>query len=91
MSAANWAELLEIAERRGLDITPIRELVTVVGFDAVEAEASTRYTSPGISLGDRCCLATAWVRRVAAVTADRSWSERFGDAAVVRQVRGPAG
>lgn len=82
VSAVNWCEVVERAERGGADVAGLRAHVeahgcVVVDFDAARAEAAAALWPPtraaGLSLGDRACLALALELDVPAVTADREW------------------
>ncbi|MBL9010135.1 MAG: type II toxin-antitoxin system VapC family toxin [Alphaproteobacteria bacterium] len=84
ISAVNYAEVLEVLGRRGMDASLAHSAFASLGieiapFDAVHARRTaalapvTRHL--GLSLGDRACLAVAEQRGVSAITADRRWAE----------------
>ena len=82
VGAVNAAEVLARLVSRG---TPVRQAEAVLGaihlevvpFDAGMAAGSARYVSPGVSLGDRCFLATAH-RYGPGWTSDRELEELEG-------------
>jgi PIN domain nuclease of toxin-antitoxin system len=100
ISAANYAEALARISDAGRDPVVLHQLLTEQGLigdalsvialtveDAVVAarlRAATR--RHGLSLGDRCCLATAERLGLPAVTADRTWSE-LTVSIPIRQIR----
>jgi PIN domain nuclease of toxin-antitoxin system len=82
ISTVNWSEVHQRSLARGIDTAELRsemqglglEIVPFSADDAEQAAAFSRPTrTPGLSLGDRACLALA--RRLAcpALTADRAW------------------
>lgn len=84
MSVVNLAEVITRYVRMGATEDDLDELrlelpVRIFPFDtdtALEAGRLTRWTARyGLSLGDRCCLATAKLRGLHVLTADRIWQE----------------
>ncbi len=82
MSAVNWAEVVQKAVERDIDVDALRNNVRDLGLDIVpftpaDAElAATLWSETqnrGISLADRACLALAVTEQATAVTADRAW------------------
>ncbi|SDQ88233.1 type II toxin-antitoxin system VapC family toxin [Quadrisphaera sp. DSM 44207] len=86
MSSVNWCEVLDVAARRGKDPEGYLALVDVVPLTLEHARASVRYRLPGLSLGDRCCLALADTLSSSVLTADSAW-ERVGGPAEVQLIR----
>jgi ribonuclease VapC len=83
ISAVNAAEVLAVLVRNGL---PLQEAQTalektrlaVLDFSLAQAIKTAELLSPSfrrrrISLGDRACMATALLKGVPVVTADRTW------------------
>jgi len=92
MSAVNYAEILRVLGRLGIDIGTAQTLMSVLRIDivpltadiAVGAAKLGNAGSPyGLSLGDRSCLATAGALGASAVTADRVWSDLEIDVDVI--------
>lgn len=84
VSAVNWAEVVQKASRRGVEVTGMREEFEDIGvvfepFTPEQAEVAARLwertRTRGLSLADRACLALGMERRVAVLTADREWVE----------------
>jgi PIN domain nuclease of toxin-antitoxin system len=84
MSAANYAEVLFVLGRAGIEIGVAQGLIAALRIDVVPMTAEIAATAAnlgvtgsrhGLSLGDRACLATAADLNVPAVTADRVWAE----------------
>jgi len=79
ISVVNAAEVLAKLVRDGMPVEAATEALDslypeLAPFVMGEALESARLaTVKGLSLGDRACLATALVLRVAALTADRQW------------------
>jgi PIN domain nuclease of toxin-antitoxin system len=80
VSAVNWSEVLQKARARGVETSGMREDLQSLGMELVpfgdrEAEAAADWQTGGsaLALGDRACLATARVRDLPVVTADRAW------------------
>jgi ribonuclease VapC len=83
ISAANLAEVASKLLLRGMAATQVSEAcedlaLEVVPLDAgmamVAAQLAPACQPFGLSLGDRCCLATAISLQAQAVTADRVWA-----------------
>jgi PIN domain nuclease of toxin-antitoxin system len=78
----SWSEVVQKATAYGVDTGGLREELEAVGLELVpfgtaEAEAAANLWLRGgraLSLADRACLATASVRGLSAVTADRAWA-----------------
>lgn len=83
MSAVNLAEVTGKLRHAGIAAAVVDEMldlaIEILPFDARTARSAGELvpsTSPrGLSLGDRCCLATGLVHELPAITSDRSWSE----------------
>jgi PIN domain nuclease of toxin-antitoxin system len=84
MSAANYAEVLFVLGRAGIEIGVAQGLIAALRIEVVPMTAEIAATAAtlgatgsryGLSLGDRACLATAADRNVPVVTADRVWAE----------------
>lgn len=84
MSAANYAEVLFVLGRAGIEIGVARGLIAALRIEVVPMTAEIAATAAtlgatgsryGLSLGDRACLATAADRNIPVVTADRVWAE----------------
>jgi ribonuclease VapC len=84
ISTVNFAEAVTKLVDRGASLERAREVLAVadyeiIDFDREQAEGAgaliARTRGKGLSLGDRACLALARRERIAAVTADRRWSE----------------
>jgi ribonuclease VapC len=84
MSTVNFAEVVSRYVRKGASDDAVQRLrarlwIRLVPFDAemsTEAGRLVRHTgSFGLSLGDRCCLATARITGDPVLTADRVWRE----------------
>ncbi len=82
LSTVNWSEVMQKATAHGVDTDGLREELEAVGlglvpFGTAEAEVAADLWLRGgraLSLADRACLATASVRGLTAVTADRAWT-----------------
>ena len=94
ISAVNLAEVsAKLADHSMTD--SVIEKVLRIGFDTLEfgpaeanlvprlRRASNRY---GLSLGDRCCLATALANQCPVLTADRAWARIRMDGLKVRVI-----
>jgi ribonuclease VapC len=84
ISTVNLAEVVTCLSKLGMPEGEIREALTVLGLEIVpfDQEQSFRagllnpYTQPlGLSLGDRVCLALAFITHATALTADRVWKD----------------
>ena len=82
MSTVNFSEVVAKLSERGRagddTLRILAELdIVVCDFDRNQAEAAGRLRkatrSAGLSLGDRCCLATAMTRGLPALTAEAAW------------------
>jgi PIN domain nuclease of toxin-antitoxin system len=82
ISAVNWAETMQILQRRKVATGDWRADLEALGipvipFSAEHAEATADLwgatQEKGLSLGDRACLALAKITRVQAITADSTW------------------
>ena len=80
MSAVNVAEVAAKLDADGwaeADVPLVFEGIEIVPFDERLALLSGRYRSAtrhlGLGLGDRACLAAAYVAQQPALTADRLW------------------
>ena len=82
MSAMNWAEVLQKARAHGIEVEGLEQDLAHLGVEFVsfttrEADVAAQLWDRGmraLSLADRACLATALVRGLPVVTADRAWS-----------------
>jgi PIN domain nuclease of toxin-antitoxin system len=83
ISRVNLTEVLTKLIEKGMTIDEAKETfedleLKVIEFDenqslkAAELRPLTKH--PGLSLGDRCCLALAIVEDLPAITADRNWA-----------------
>ncbi len=84
LSAVNYSEFLAKASDKGFDLNylkaALQELnIPIIPFDEHYAEtaAALRLLTRkyNISFADRACLATAKIRSLTALTADRQWLE----------------
>lgn len=82
MSAVNLSEVVTALARRGVPAAKILAALEplhldVHPFDTTDAHACGEFAraAPGLSLGDRACLALARRLRRPAVTADRAWGK----------------
>jgi ribonuclease VapC len=90
VSAVNWAEVLQRADRAGADATLAADTLKGLGVriepsgedDAVRA-ARLQRDNPALSLGDRFCLALAQRLEQPAYTADPAWKKAVTTAKVV--------
>jgi ribonuclease VapC len=88
VSAVNHAEVVAKLVDRGVPPDVIHEVgrsgYTIVDFDARQAELTGRMRphTPGLSLGDRACLALALTLGLPALTTDARMAERAGGATV---------
>lgn len=83
VSTVNVAEVVGKLADHGMNDANIRTALAI-GFDTVPFGADEVAVMPklrratkqhGLSLGDRCCLATALVRKCPVLTADRVWAK----------------
>jgi PIN domain nuclease of toxin-antitoxin system len=82
VSTVNWSEVLQKGRAHGVDMDGLQEDfeglgVTFVPFGISEAGVAADLWHRGarrLSFADRACLATAVVREVPALTADREWT-----------------
>jgi PIN domain nuclease of toxin-antitoxin system len=82
MSAVNWSEVLQKSRSHGVSVEGLDGELESLGlafvpFDRPEAaEAASIWHLGGrsLSLADRACLATAAIRGLTAITADRAWA-----------------
>ena len=81
-NAASWAQALQTALQRNVDIDGMQQEFVEVGvtfepFTPEQAEAAarlfTRTRNHGLSLADRACLALALDKGLPVMTADRAW------------------
>ena len=97
MSAVNFSEVSIRLARDGLDPRELLEDVLEFGIDVldfdfrcsmrlIDVQAYERRSGVRLSLGDRCCLATAMAEDLPILTADREWS-RFADLVDIQFVR----
>ncbi|MGH8494793.1 MAG: type II toxin-antitoxin system VapC family toxin [Gammaproteobacteria bacterium] len=83
ISTVNLAEVSSKLHESGMDSEEVAAVLDLglerVPFDAEMAEVAGSFRPStrrlGLSLGDRCCLATGWVERLRILTADRRWSD----------------
>jgi PIN domain nuclease of toxin-antitoxin system len=84
LSAVNLSEVLGRFARDGKDVARVSRRIAdttieIVPFSVEHAEVAASLVPAtralGLSLGDRACLALATTRRLAALTADRTWVE----------------
>lgn len=96
ISTVNLSETLQKSLARGVDVAGLQEDLaalglTVVDFTPYDADlAAALWTTSrhlGLSLGDRCCLATAKRVRRPAVTADRDWTKLEQEGLEVETIR----
>ena len=97
MSAVNFSESAARIAARGIDPRPVLSDILEFGLDVldfdfrcsmalIDVQAHERRIGVRLSLGDRCCLATAMAEELPILTADREWS-RFADLVDIRFVR----
>lgn len=84
VSTVNWAEVIQKALHRDVDVTGMHVDFTDLGvefapFTPAQAERAAALWQTtrerGLSLADRACLALAIDRQTAVVTADRTWGD----------------
>lgn len=88
--APNWAEVLDIARRRGRTPKAVGQTLKALGLwvepiaeDDAELAAEIGSQNTWLSLGDRLCLAVAERFERPAYTADRAWANATTKAEVV--------
>ena len=97
MSSVNLSEVAVRIGARGIDPGPVLDDVLEFGLDVVdftfacsrqvvEVHTAERRLGARLSLGDRCCLATALNAGLPVLTADREWL-RFEDLVAIRLIR----
>ena len=82
VSAVNWSEVVQKAREHGVEVDGLGSDVTQLGvvfrpFTTIEGIAAAGLWHRGgraLALADRACLATALVRGLPVVTADRAWA-----------------
>lgn len=83
ISAANLAEVASKLLLRGMAPAQVSEVCANLALEVVPLDAGIAMLAAqlalagqplGLSLGDRCCLATALSLQAVAVTADRVWA-----------------
>ena len=82
VSAVNWSEVMQKARSHRVDVVGLEEDLTHLGvefasFTTVEASVAADIWHRGaraLALADRACIATARVRGLPVVTADRAWA-----------------
>ena len=79
----NPRDVLEETLDSGLDVYDFTYTSSLRLIEVNEVERAMGVT---LSLGDRCCLATALAEELPLLTADREWA-RFGDVIDVRLIR----
>lgn len=96
VSSVNLSEILQKGLAADADVGGLKQDLEalgleIVGFTAEDAELAARLwpqsSSLGLSLADRCCLATAKRLEVPALTADRHWLEIKDDALTIENIR----
>ena len=93
ISTVNLAEVAGKLIDRGVAASRVDELVDF-GLERIPLDESMAFvaaqlkpTTRGLSLGDRCCLATAWCLGRPALTADVAWQRLHIDGLEVLLVR----
>jgi PIN domain nuclease of toxin-antitoxin system len=97
ISAVNFSESATRIAARGIDPRPVLDDILEFGIDVldfdfrcsmalIDVQAHERRLGVRLSLGDRCCLATAMIEELPILTADREWS-RFADLVDIAVVR----
>ncbi len=83
MSSVNVAEVTGKLGERGVPEHRAREIPLAFGMEIIPLDTETALQagqlrpitkSVGLSLGDRCCLATAQTHRLPVLTADAAWA-----------------
>jgi len=97
ISAVNLSESATRIAARGIDPRPVLGDILEFGIDVldfdfrcsmrlIDVQTYERRIGLRLSLGDRCCLATALAEGLPVLTADREWS-RFADLVDIQLVR----
>ncbi len=82
ISAVNVAEVATKLADQGAPAEKIRAVIDALGVEIIDCDGPLAFRIGelrgstrgfGLSLGDRACLATAALRGVRAITADRDW------------------
>jgi PIN domain nuclease of toxin-antitoxin system len=95
ISTVNLAEAAGKLIERGANVHEVAELLDLgverLSFDTEMAFAAAQMKQVasvrGLSLGDRCCLATAWCLGRPVLTADAAWTRVAVSGLAVRLVR----
>jgi PIN domain nuclease of toxin-antitoxin system len=83
-NAVNLSEVVAKLADKGMTRHDIQNMIEELRLNVVSFNVAQAYSagflrpatrSVGLSFGDRCCLATAQILGLPAVTADRSWAE----------------
>ncbi len=83
VSTVNWAEVIQKALKRNVDVSGMQEAFGEVGvqfepFTSAQAEVAAhlweRCRSQGLPFADRACLALATERNLPVLTGDRAWA-----------------
>ena len=84
MSAVNVAEVVGKLSASGMTEVEVRAAIATLGVEVVSFDEELAFATgmlgpltrdSGLSLADRACLTLARARRVAALTADRTWAD----------------
>ena len=97
VSSVNFSEVALRLARDGSDPRPLLEDLLDSGLDVldftfpcalrlIDVRVAETRRGIGLSLGDRCCLATALAEELPVLTADREWAH-FSDVLDVRLIR----
>lgn len=73
ISAVNAAEVLAVLVRNGVPLEEARRALQKTRLQ-VQEFSTPQVRKPGLSLGDRACMATAILLQLPAVTAERIWA-----------------
>lgn len=96
VSAVNLSEVLQKSLRAGADVEGLPEDLEALGLVVAEFTAEdARHAADlwpmtralGLSLADRCCMATARRLSFAAVTADRDWDKVRDESLRIKVIR----
>ena len=83
ISRVNFTEILTKLVEKGMFIDEDKETLDELGLELIEFEEKHSLKAAelrpltkhlGLSLGDRCCLALAFLESLPAVTADKNWA-----------------